>query len=158
MTLWDIKGCTVADAAALARNNMAAFWEDPTWSLVWPKDISLEFLIEQSTKRQACNLLRSREDTRHQKATDPATGALVGYARWILPPSHVAAVDGGPMWAEVQVPDVDEAERKHHEQLAASAWWNPREEMNDIDAKNNLVKERILAEKPYISTYTSDAP
>ena len=158
MTAWEIKGCTVADAAALARNNMAAFWEDPTWILVWPKDISLDFLIEQSTKRQARNLLRSREDTRHQKATDPATGALVGYARWILPPSHVAAVDGGPMWAEVQVPDVEEDERQHHEQLAASAWWNPREEMDEIDAKNTLVKKRILAEKPYISTYPSDAP
>ncbi|GAB1211219.1 hypothetical protein ATERTT37_000332 [Aspergillus terreus] len=151
MTSWNIEHCTVADAAALARNNMAAFWEDPTWIALWPKAVTLDFLIEQSTKRQARNLLRSREDTRHEKAVDPITGTVVGYARWILPPGHVTAADGKPTWAEAQVPDVGEAERKHYEELAASAWWNPKEGMGEIDAKNEVVMERILAERPYIT-------
>ena len=153
MAGWKIEQCTVADAAALARNNMAAFWEDPTWIALWPKDITLDFLIEQSTKRQARNLLRSREVTRHEKAVDPTTGAVVGYARWILPRGHAIAADGKPVWTEAQVPEVSEEERKHYEDLAASAWWNPQEGMDEIDAKNEVVMERILSERPYISTY-----
>jgi hypothetical protein len=85
MAGWKIEHRTVADAAALVRSNMAAFWEDPTWIVLWPKDIILDFLIEQSTKRQALNLLRLREVTRHEKAVDLIAGAVVGYARWILP-------------------------------------------------------------------------
>jgi GNAT superfamily N-acetyltransferase len=57
------------------------------------------------------------------------------------------------VWAEAQVPDVSEDERKHYEDLAASAWWNPKEGMDEIDAKNEVVMERILAERPYIRTY-----
>ena len=49
MTTWKIKPCTVADGAALA-HNMSAFWEDPNWRFCWPKHITLEFLIEQSSK------------------------------------------------------------------------------------------------------------
>ncbi|KAL4768457.1 hypothetical protein BDW60DRAFT_211001 [Aspergillus nidulans var. acristatus] len=129
MAGWKIEHRTVADAAALVRSNMAAFWEDPTWIVLWPKDITLDFLIEQSTKRQALNLLGLREVTRHEKAVDLIT-----------------------VWAEAQVPDVSEDERKHYENLAASAWWNPKEGMDEIDAKNEVVMERILAERPYIRT------
>ncbi|KAI1412367.1 acyl-CoA N-acyltransferase [Hypoxylon sp. FL1857] len=150
MTSWRIEGCTVADAAALARNNMSAFWEDPTWILLWPKEITREFMIEQAAKRYPRLLLSARETTRHQKAVDPATGALVGYARWILPPSHSTTEDGNPEWPKAQVPDVSEDERKQFEELAQSAWWNGREEMRNIDDKNDVVMDRILAERLYI--------
>ncbi|KAH8694012.1 hypothetical protein BGW36DRAFT_361834 [Talaromyces proteolyticus] len=130
---------------------MAAFWEDPTWIILWPKDITLDFLIEQSAKRQARNLLQSRQDRRHQKAVDPVTNAVVGYARWILPSGHVTTEEGGPEWVEAQVPDVSEEEKKHFEELAQSAWWNPGSDMGEIDEKNEEVMERILAEKPYIT-------
>jgi len=151
MAAWKIEHCTVADAPALARNNMAAFWEDPTWILLWSKDISLEFLIEQSTKRQPRNLLREREGTRHQKAVDPTTGTVVGYARWILPSCNFIAKDGGPEWAEAQVPDVSDDEKKHFKELAEGAWWNGRSDMSGLDNKNYVVMNRILAEKPYMS-------
>lgn len=65
MTTWKIEPCFVGDAAALARNNMAAFWEDPNWVILWPKDMTQEFIIEQSAKRQPRNLLRDREKVRH---------------------------------------------------------------------------------------------
>ncbi|KAF7589819.1 hypothetical protein BBP40_003629 [Aspergillus hancockii] len=150
MTAWKIEPCAITDAAALARNNMAAFWEDPTWVIMWPKEITLEFLIEQSTKRQPRNLLRDREKLRHLKAVDPVTSAVVGYARWILPARHLAAEDGSPAWVEAQVPDVDEGERKWCEELAESAWWNPRGDMDELDDKNRVVMDRILSERPHI--------
>ncbi|CRG89003.1 hypothetical protein PISL3812_06038 [Talaromyces islandicus] len=148
---WKIEKCTVADAAALASNNMPAFWEDPTWRIIWPDDIKLEFLVEQSIKRQPRNLLRSRETHRHQKAVDPVTGAIVGYARWILPPSHVTAKDNlGPEWVEAQVPSVSEEQTAHFEELANSAWWNTKSGMDDMDDKNYVVMNRIMTQKPYM--------
>ncbi|KAE8369830.1 acyl-CoA N-acyltransferase [Aspergillus caelatus] len=139
MTTWKIEPCSVKDAAALARNNMAAFWEDPNWITLWPKDMKREFIIEQSAKRQPRNLLRDREKVRHQKAVDP-----------ILPPGHRTAENGSPAWAEAQVPDVSEDEKKRYQELAESAWWSPREDMDSLDDKNHVVMDRILAEKPYI--------
>lgn len=137
---WKIQNCTVADATALAQNNIPAFWEDPSWRIVWPDDIKLEFLVEQSSKRQARNLLRSRETNRHQKAVDPVTGAVVGYARWILPPSHITAKDPnlGPEWVEAQVPAVSEEETAHFEELSNSAWWNMKSGMDHMDDKNHV--------------------
>ncbi|KAI1454800.1 acyl-CoA N-acyltransferase [Annulohypoxylon moriforme] len=149
MTTWKIEGCTVADAAALAHNNMSAFWEDPTWILLWPKEITRDFLIKQGEKRYPRLLLREREVTRHQKAVDPATGALVGYARWILPAGRSTG-GGGPEWASAQVPDVGDDEKIQYEELAESAWWNGRKEMRHIDDKNDVVMDRILSEKSYI--------
>lgn len=150
---WQIQNCTVSDAAALAHNNMSAFWEDPSWRIVWPDDITLEFLIEQGTKRQPRNLLRSRDTYRHQKAVDPVTGAVVGYARWILPASHVTAKenDAGPEWVEAQVPAVSEEETARFGELADSAWWEMKSGMDHMDDKNRVVMDRILAERPYIS-------
>ncbi|KAI1388509.1 acyl-CoA N-acyltransferase [Hypoxylon trugodes] len=150
MATWKIEGCTVADAAALSRNNMSAFWDDPTWILLWPKDITREFLIEQVAKRYPRMLTNDREEKRHQKAVDPNTGALVGYARWILPPSHFNAKDGGPEWPEAQTPEVTDEEKRQFEELAKSAWWGGRRDMSGIDDKNDVVMDRILAERPYI--------
>lgn len=150
MAYWKIEPCTVADAPGLARNNIAAFWEDPTWILLWP-NTTQEFLIEQSGKRQPRNLLRNREQTRHLKAVDPATGAIVGYARWILPPSYCTTEDGTAEWPNAQVPNVSDEEKKRFDELAESAWWEGRSDMSGIDDKNNAVMKPILAEKPYIS-------
>ncbi|CZR58595.1 uncharacterized protein PAC_08487 [Phialocephala subalpina] len=149
MAYWKIEPCTVADGPALAHNNVSAFWEDPTWILSWP-NITQEFLIEQSVKRQPRNLLRDREKTRHQKAVDPATGAIVGYARWILPSGHFTAEDGSPEWAEAQVADVSDDEKKQFKGLAESAWWNGRSGLDRLDDKNVEIMNSILAEKPYI--------
>jgi hypothetical protein len=151
MATWKIERCTVDDGAALAHNNLSAFWEDPNWRNGWQKDITLEYLIEQSVKRQPRNLLRNRVKMRHQKALDPTTGAIVGYARWILPDDHVVGKDGEVEWAEAQVPDVSEEESKRIDELAESAWWNAGERMSNSDDKNIVVIRRILAEKPYIS-------
>jgi hypothetical protein len=154
MSAWQITGCTVADAAALGRNNISAFWEDPTWVLLWPKHITRDFLIEQAGKRYARNLLSDRAATRHQKAVDPNTGALVGYARWILPESHTVDETGQqPAWPDAQVPPVSSAEEEQFRLLAESAWWQFDSGMSGIDDKNHAVMDRICAERPYISEF-----
>ncbi|KAI2613451.1 acyl-CoA N-acyltransferase [Hypoxylon sp. NC1633] len=150
MAPWQVLPCTVADADALARNNMCAYWEDPTWILLWPKDMKQEFIVEQCAKRMPRNLLRNREATRHQKAIDPASGAVVGYARWILPSTRTVSEQGEPEWIEGQVPDVSVEERTTFESLASTAWWEPRDDMGGLDAQNTVIRDRILAEKPYI--------
>lgn len=148
---WEISGCTVADAAALARNNMSAFWEDPTWVLLWPEDVTLDFLIEQSTKRHPQNLLRDRAAIRHEKAINPVTGAVVGYARWVLPEGYRTVENGEPAWAEAQVPAVSKEEEERFRALGESAWWEYRSDMSSLDDANHVVMRRILSERPHLS-------
>ncbi|OLN87166.1 hypothetical protein CCHL11_03630 [Colletotrichum chlorophyti] len=145
MTPWKIEPCTIADAPALARNNMSAFWTDPNWILLWPKDIELDFLIEQVTQRMPNNLLRDRAVLRHQKAVDPQTGDLVGYARWELPARYADA----PEWADSQIADVSDEEREEFKRRSENAWWAPNfmEGIDDCGPE----KEKILAERDYIS-------
>ncbi|OGM45515.1 hypothetical protein ABOM_006474 [Aspergillus bombycis] len=108
---------------------MSAFWEDPTWILLWPKEVTLEFLIEQCTKRYPNILQRARQEVRHQKATDLLTGDLVGYARWILPPTHFTAKGGSSQWWVLKFRITD---------------------MRSIDDINDAVMDRILVQRPYI--------
>ncbi|KAK6225763.1 acetyltransferase [Colletotrichum tabaci] len=145
MVPWRIEPCTLADVPALARNNMSAFWTDPNWILLWPKDIKLDFLIEQVTERMPNSLLGNRTTLRHQKAVDPETGAVVGYARWELP----AGYEGAAAWADSQIADVSEEQRKTFKERSDAAWWKPRL----MDGIDDCVpeKDRVLAEKPYIS-------
>ncbi|KAK0630337.1 acyl-CoA N-acyltransferase [Bombardia bombarda] len=151
MATWTIKGVTTDDAIAVALNNGRAFWHQPMWRMVWPKDITREYLIEQLTKRMPMRLLRDRDAFRHQKAVDNETGALLGYARWKFPESLVAAgKDGKVEWAEAQVPEVSADQEKAFKERQDSAWWKPSEEMNAVDTGAQEVKERILGEKEYI--------
>ncbi|KAF6820411.1 acetyltransferase [Colletotrichum musicola] len=149
-TAWKILPCTVADAPALARNNMSAFWTDPNWRIMWP-DRTLDFVIAQCAERVPRNLLRDRDTLRHEKAVDPETGALVGYARWVLP-AGLAAGPGPAPWADAQIPDVSAEERAAIEKKADAAWWKPVE-MEGSDDESIGIRNRILASKPYISTF-----
>lgn len=147
-----IQSVAVADAADMARNNISAFWREPNWRIMWTSDMDMEFLIAESTKRQVRNLLAKSTETRHQKAVDPATGALVGYARWILPDSHIktASDDGRTLWPEALAPTVSDAEREQFDALAASAWWEMRPEVEHADDKGSAEKKRLLSERPYL--------
>lgn len=140
----------MADGAGLARNNIAAFWRDPAWALLWPEAIDLEFLIEQSAKRQPRNLLRNQEFLRHQKAVDLATGDVVGYARWVLPVGRSLNGDGGTPWEEAQVPAVSEDEEMRFTRQAEAAWWKPRSDISGMDDEINAIMERTIADKACI--------
>ncbi|KAE8155001.1 hypothetical protein BDV25DRAFT_170325 [Aspergillus avenaceus] len=103
--------------AGTSRNNIAAFWEDPSWAILWPSD------------RQPRSLLRNRECLRHQKAVDTNAGGVVGYARWVLPGSRSCNGDCSIVWAEAQVSPAD------------AAWWSPRKERKGIAT---ALVERLL--------------
>lgn len=164
-----ITGVALADAADLARNNMSAYWQDPSWVIVWPAGRTLEYTIEQCAMRMPNLLLRNRARLRHQKAVDPATGRLLGYARWLLPESLAAGGDrtserdegngGGDeqvCWAEAQVPDVQsEAEREAIRGRAGAANWVIRDGLGDLDALAVQRKNEILAEKEYLGECNS---
>ena len=96
MERWRIKSCVLDDAPALARNNGGAFWSQPMWRIVWPKDMEEEFIIEQPVKCMPLRILKDRRAMRQQKAVDPDSGCLVGYARWELPSGRES------QWLEAQ--------------------------------------------------------
>ncbi|GAB1319959.1 hypothetical protein MFIFM68171_10169 [Madurella fahalii] len=146
---WTFSGCTVDDAAALAINNAAAFWTQPYWRMIWPADAQLAYITQEMGKRMAARvLLIDHDERRHEKAVDEDTGAIVGYARWLLPPALRSE------WTEGQVPDVSDKRKKTLEELADSAVWNPGAGTNIntdvLDAKVTATKQRILAEREFI--------
>jgi hypothetical protein len=149
MASWSIQKCSVGDGADLAYNNVSAFWTDPTWSTIWPKCVLPSFAIEQVRKRTPRNLLLERDRRRHQKAVDPATGELVGYARWILPSSHA----GDEWWPEAQVADVSAEEKKAFEKEFEAAWWHFDDQDTEIDIAMSAVKKRMLAERDYLGEW-----
>lgn len=142
---YKLEVCTVDDAAALARNNMSAFWTDPTWILLW--DVPLEHIIAACTERMPWNLLRDRDTRRQLKAVDEQ-GALVGYARWIVPDDRK-----GSMWLAGRVADVPkEVEQKYVEQSGKAAW-NPRD-LGGIDGPVVKRIEELTHGKEYMSMCT----
>lgn len=154
MARWKIEGCTVDDAAAVARNTGGAFWEEPMWKLQWTSDITQEFITEQLVKLQPLRLLRDRDALRHQKAVDPDTGELVGYARWRLPEERTTATGGELEWAEAQIPDVSAEKRKTLEDGEAGAWWDPRTDVDELDDDNAAAGERATGGRPHISGHS----
>ncbi len=149
-TSWKIEPVVLADAPAMARNNLSAFWPDPGWRLSWPS-VTLDFLIEQHTKQVPEDLLYNQEVLRHLKAVDPETGKLVGYARFALPLTHTRTADGKAIWPEAQTADVSAEERKRIEDISASASWERLE--TGLDREPQAIQKRILSEGTYISEY-----
>jgi hypothetical protein len=98
------------DASDIATIIHTAWNTDWHWRYRW-EDLSLENLIMQTTKRFPWNLATEREKKRHQKAVDIATGEVVGYARWILPPELV----NKNAWPEAQVPEPSLEDRERFE-------------------------------------------
>lgn len=120
------------------------------WMLQWTSDITQDFLTEQLVKLQPLRLLRDRGTLRHQKAVDPETGELVGYARWRLPECRATTPSGEPEWVEAQMPDVSLEKRAALETAAAGAWWNPRTDVDALDDDNTAVGQRVTAGRPHL--------
>lgn len=140
------------DAAAVARNNASAFWEDPNWRYCWRPHYTLERLVAAFVERTPANLLRDRDALRHFKAVDPATGRLVGYIRWRLPAGRCCGEP--PVWPEGQTPDVSVEEREEFEKRAAAADWDPVDYgEEELDNALKPIQERLLAKKEYLSKY-----
>ncbi|KAI0127674.1 acetyltransferase [Xylariales sp. AK1849] len=148
-TEYTISGCTVADGAALSANNIAAFWADPHWNLAW-RHRTLGYHITQVAKRYPRNLLNNRDTKRHQKAIDPETGRLVGYARWYIPPEYITQPDGTPAWPEAITPAVSPEEEAEIRRVAATAHWDPNCDADILLEPIQEIEDEILAKKLYI--------
>ncbi|EFQ36031.1 acetyltransferase [Colletotrichum graminicola] len=144
-----MRQCTVADSDELTRNNIPAFWADRHWNLAW-RHRTLEYHISQVAKRTPRNLLSNPETKRQQKAVDPATGRIVGFARWYLPGSHSTTADGTPTWPDAVVPAVTSEEEAEIQRVAKTAHWDPNEESDELIIPIREAKDEILAKKPYM--------
>ncbi|KAH8657931.1 acetyltransferase [Xylariales sp. PMI_506] len=149
MANYTIAQCTVADGAAVTRNNMSAFWQDPHFVLSWPHR-TLEYHISQATLQAPSNLLDMRLTKRHQKAVDAETGHVLGYARWFIPPSHATSVDGTPAWAEAVIPAVSAEEEAEIRRVAETAVWDPNTAPDVLLEPIKEAKKKIFAKKQYM--------
>ncbi|RDW66458.1 hypothetical protein BP6252_10093 [Coleophoma cylindrospora] len=137
--------CTLADGPALARNNIAAFWTDPTWILMWPGK-TCEYVTSQATLRIAHNLLSNREKWRHLKAVDTATGELVGYVRWVLPEDDPE----GKTWSAALGPVGSAEEREKARRESESADWEFDHSLDKQDEVMVGLKEDLMGGKRYL--------
>lgn len=127
---------------------MTAFWTDPAWVLMW-RAKPLDYVIQQASLRGPKNLLLDRTNRRHQKAVDSESGAIVGYARWVLPTDTAGAEQ---CWSEARVPAVsaelqDEAERQYE-----AADWSFDHSLDELDDPITEMKERHLKGRNYFRT------
>lgn len=161
---------TVADAQALAANNIPAFWADPHWLLEW-RHRTLDYHISQVALRYPRTLLRNRETARHQKAVDTATGEILGYARWSIPTSYATIATTAatatenpdectttekehkvtPAWPEALVPAVSAEEEAEILRVAETAVWDPDFTSDPLLDGVREIREEIASRKPYIS-------
>lgn len=142
-----IRGCTVDDAAPLARNNMPAFWTDMNWRLNWT-GWELEQIIAECTKRMPQNLLKDRAALRHEMAVDGA-GNTLGYARWVLP----KRLAGNKIWGSAQTLAVDAASEKEYAKLFNSARWATGSSAMALGDPMAAAMERLMKDKDYIGWY-----
>ncbi|KAB5518113.1 acetyltransferase [Coniochaeta sp. 2T2.1] len=146
---WLIQPVTLADSSALAANNMPAFWDDPHWVLSW-KHRTLSYHISQIALRIPRVLVTDRATRRHQKAIDPVSGKLVGYARWALPEGRARLPDGTPVWPDAMGPEVSAEEEAEIIRVAEGAHFDPNEEMDHLSDHVLKKKKEILARKEYM--------
>lgn len=151
MTSIRIEGCTVDDGPAVARNNVPAFWTNAQWRLIW-REKTLEHVTSQAALRMSWNLLRDPIHRRHQKAVDVNTGAVVGYARWILPdPYPDGAVDVRSVWADGKVDAPSEERVKEIDREMQSADWTWDHSLDVMDEPISAAQERLRKGKSYLS-------
>lgn len=95
-------------------------------------------------------LIDDRECKRHQKAIDPESGNLLGYARWHLPPSYATSPDGTPVWPEAVLPAVEPEEEAEIRRVAETTPWDPKPGSNNMYEGVREIKNSLLARKPYV--------
>ncbi|KAJ5751680.1 hypothetical protein N7520_008597 [Penicillium odoratum] len=148
-----ISQCSVPDGAALAANNVPAFWADPHWVLAW-RHRTLEYHISQVALLFPRNMLNERESFRHQKAVNLETGRILGYARWSLyvPSCHEINPDNGtPIWPEAQVPAFEPEKEAEIRWIAETAIWDPNEDADELGNRVTALRTEVTPKTPHIS-------
>ncbi|KKP07324.1 acetyltransferase [Trichoderma harzianum] len=148
MATYTLAPVSLSDSEDLSRNNISAFWQDPNWVLAW-KHSTLEKQIDITTKRYPRRLISDHATARHQKAIDPQTGRLVGYARWVLPDSYATTADGEPTWPEALGPVVSPEEAEEIKRIAEATPLNANNETDHLDNNVTKMKNEVLEGKTY---------
>ncbi|KAL6694022.1 acyl-CoA N-acyltransferase [Trichoderma pleuroticola] len=149
MSTYTLAPVSVSDSEDLSRNNISAFWQDPNWVLTW-KDSTLEKQIDITARRYPRRLISDHATARHQKAIDPQTGRLVGYARWVLPDSYATTADGEPTWPEALGPVVGPEEAEEIKRIAEATPWKPNNATDHLDNNVTKIKNELLEGKTYL--------
>jgi len=159
-----ISACTISDAATIGRNNIAAFWTDPTWIRMWPGK-TREYVAEQAALRMARTLATDLAHRRHLKAVDAASGEILGYARWqfVLAPGQAQSEDEGEArsrawWPEAVGPQLSEAQMAEANAQADSADWEFDTALDVLDPPMLDMKKRHTDGKEYMSSCQSSGP
>lgn len=134
----------IEDAALLARNNAAAFWQQPWWRMLRGSRTQ-ESLALAMESRLPWNLVRQRAVQRHQRVVYTLTGDIVGYARWILPESLASE------WTSAQVPEVPEASRSKFELLYEQADFHVETDTSVLDPPVYTMMDTFRPKEPHIS-------
>jgi GNAT superfamily N-acetyltransferase len=108
---YEIRTPNASDAAGIAKVQVHAFYQDPHWACNWP-NMTLEEIAQGTFNRLPFNFSRSRDTVRHQIVIDNTTGEIVGHAKW----SFLNVNNAAELWAETQVAEVTEAEKKVYEE------------------------------------------
>ncbi|MCJ1391101.1 hypothetical protein MMC18_003963 [Xylographa bjoerkii] len=152
MPPFTVSSCTIDDGPTIGHVNVFAFWTDPTWVLIWrPK--TADYVALQAARRMSHNLLTDTAHRRHQKAIDVSSGAVVGYARWILPDTGTGAAvvrNSENLWPEARVAAVSKELEQEAELNFAEADWSYDHSLDDLDAPIMEMKNRLMARKEYL--------
>ncbi|KAL6799952.1 hypothetical protein J3E68DRAFT_397018 [Trichoderma sp. SZMC 28012] len=148
MATYTLAPVNLSDAEDLSRNNISAFWQNPNWVLAW-KHSTLEKQIDITTKRYPRRLISDHATARHQKAIDPQTERLVGYARWVLPDSYATTADGEPTWPEALGPVVSPEEAEEIKRIAEATPLNANNETDPLDNNVTKMKNEVLEGKTF---------
>ncbi|MCJ1379693.1 hypothetical protein MMC17_002795 [Xylographa soralifera] len=144
--------CTVDDGPILGHINVFAFWTDSTWVLIW-RDKTVDYVAQQGARRTSRNLLTDTAHRRHQKAVDLSSGAVVGFARWILPDigtEAAAATNPETLWPGARVPAVSKERQDEAEREFAEADWSFDDELAELDEPVTEMKNRLMEGKGYL--------
>ncbi|KAJ5948988.1 hypothetical protein N7454_002295 [Penicillium verhagenii] len=150
-----VQPCYPADAPGIATTMMSARLTDPHWVKMWEDNISRDEIITGAIGRVPWNLINTRDAKRHQKVVDVASGQVVGYARWMLPP-HLAKT--GDVWQEAQVAEPTPEDREAYEKLSQAGSRNGRpiglkggEAMNYRSAPLEAADERVTRDGSFLT-------
>lgn len=143
-----IQSVQLADVPQISRVTMSAMHSNLHWRLFWGS-LTLQEIIERNEQRLPWMLMTGRDEKRHQIAVDSETGAVVGYARWLL------SSGSGIEWPEAMAPSTSGEERERAEQMYKAASQGGRaKELNDemvaASSECHRVFCEVVGDEPYL--------
>lgn len=154
-----IQPVTFGDVSALASVMTSSRWVDPHWNALFEPPTTEEQVTWELAQRLPWNLISGGELKRHQKAVDVETGKVVGYARWILPPTLEEEA-----WKEAQAPEANLDQRQLFEKnyISVTDSGRVRHIRRDLSTYRSgilqAVDDKFMADGPFLSKHKTPEP